>query len=165
VPVVLGPEVYLLGTYRGDASGIFRTEDGGVTWQRVYDGQVLGAPVVTDEYIAWNVNTGSGGLAVSTDGGASFVSSGSGPGAASPTVIEIADGILAATALNGIGVTSDLGESWERVGEELPGQPYGIAFSAERQTFYVWKFTCNFDDGGNPVQPSSILQLPVDIGS
>ncbi|MEL6981808.1 MAG: hypothetical protein AAFO29_05235 [Actinomycetota bacterium] len=160
-PLIQG-SVFFVGSYQGDAAGIYRSEDGGETWEQVYDGAVIGGPVATDDYIAWNLDGGAGGLAVSRDGGETFERSGSTPGGRSTTLVPIGDGRLATVSRNGIAVTNDVGDSWDFVGPQLDFQPVGVAYSPERSSYYVWTFTCNFGDEGNPVLPRSIMELSVE---
>ena len=119
-----------------------------------------GAPVVTDDYIAWNRE--SGGLAVSTDGGVTFDGSGPSPGRPSPTLVPGPAGTLLTSFEGGVGITADLGQTWQPVGEPLPFEADGIAYSAARGALYVWRHTCEFGEGGNPVPQASILQAVVD---
>jgi hypothetical protein len=161
VPVILGTDTYLLGTYRGEASGILRSDDGGLTWTRVFDDDVVGGPIVTDDYIAWNRGTGSGGVAVSVDGGLTFASSGVGPGRPSPTLVHGPGGTLATTSEAGIVLTPDLGQTWSEVGDPLPFEPDGVGFSSARGTFYAWWHSCSFGEEGNPVVAGQIVQATV----
>jgi photosystem II stability/assembly factor-like uncharacterized protein len=59
-PVVIDAQTHLLGTYRGDEPGIFRTVDGGFTWERVHQGAVIGIPLIVDETIYWLRDGGAG---------------------------------------------------------------------------------------------------------
>jgi hypothetical protein len=161
VPVILTTDVYLLGTYRADGAGVFRSEDGGQSWTRVFDDGVIGAPVVTEAYIAWNRE--SGGLAVSTDGGLTFDGSGPSPGRSSATLVPGPGGTLVTTFEEGVGMTADLGQTWRAVGEPLPFEADGVAYSAARDAFFVWRHTCEFGEEGNPVPPASIVQATVDV--
>lgn len=159
VPVVLAPDVYLLGTYRSDGAGIFRSEDGGQSWTQVFDDEVIGAPVVTEEFIAWN--RAGGGLAVSTDAGVTFEAPGPSPGRPSPTLVRGPGDTLVTTYPEGVVVTPDLGRTWAPVGQQLPFEADGVAYSAARNELYVWRHSCEFGEQGNPVAPASILQATV----
>lgn len=160
-PLIVG-DAFFVGTYRGPDAGIYRSDDEGESWEAVYEGGVLGAPVVTDDYIAWNLEGSNGGLAVSLDDGSSFLRSGATPGGTSATLVELGEDRLATVGRNGVAITSDLGDTWSFVGEPLEFEPRGLAYSPVRSAFYAWTFTCNVDDDGNPVLAESIMELAVE---
>lgn len=162
VPVILDADTYLVGTYRGEGAGVYRTENGGETWTRVYEGPVLGTPVVTDSFIAWNLETGNSGLAVSTDAGESFRAAGGSTGNASFTLVDIGNGYLAAPSSNGVVVTNDLGVSWRTIGDDLDFRPWGVAYDQRRDELYAWWFTCAVEAAGNVIVPGQIMRLSVD---
>jgi hypothetical protein len=97
---------------------------------------------------------------VSTDGGISWTESTSaGPRSQNSfSLIELPDDRIAAIGGSYIVVSDDLGETWERVGPSLPYEPFGLAYSAPRDTFYAWRLDCNFEND-NPLPADSIIRL------
>ena len=162
-PVVLDASTFLLGTNNGERSGIFRSDDAGQSWEMVYDQPVTGAPVIDGDAISWLI-AGGFGLVASDDGGASFEPVGSLRGGGQSSLIELPDGRLATLGPDRVVVTDDGGASWSEVGPELPYVPWGLAYAPDASAFYIWVFTCTFDDGGNPVLENSIMRLDVDWG-
>lgn len=158
-PQVITAQVFLIGSYNGEASGIYRTEDAGATWTQVFEGGAIGAPIVAGETIIWATKGGE--LAVSEDGGRTFERSNASSGGRTTSLLELPDGALATVGGSSIVVTTDQGDTWESVGPEFPFRPFGLAFSAGRSAFYAWTFTCNFGDGADPVLENSIVELPV----
>lgn len=156
---------FLVGTYSGPEAGVYRTEDDGETWTRIFDQPVFGGPVVNDDVIAWNIDDDRGGLAVSTDGGESFEAASSRPGGRSLTLADLGGGVLASASSDGVAITADLGNSWRTVGESLPFQPVGVAYSPSRSSFFAWTFTCFSDDADNAVPPNSVMQLEIDLAA
>jgi photosystem II stability/assembly factor-like uncharacterized protein len=160
-PLVLDADTFLVGTNTGDAPGIFRSTDGGATWTRVVDRAVHGAPAVDGGTIAWL--TVDGALLVSDDGGRSFTAGESATGGRRPSIVQLPGERLAAIGDGTVVVSGDLGSTWEPVGPELPFEPVGLTFSAERSAFYIWFFTCNSPEDGNPVPERAIMQLEVEL--
>jgi hypothetical protein len=142
---------------------VYRSVDAGETWEQVYGGGILGAPVIGDGHIAWLLDGNRSGLIVSRDGGQSFDRSASLPGARSETLVELPNGMLAALGSGHVVVTPDLGQTWESIGPPLPFEPVGVAYSPARSALYIWTFTCGFTEAGNPVLPESILQLEITL--
>jgi hypothetical protein len=129
----------------------------------VYDQPVTGAPVIDGDTISWLI-AGGYGLVVSDDAGATFEPVGSLRGGGQSSLIELPDGRLATLGPDRVIVTSDRGATWREVGPELPYAPWGLAYAPEASAFFIWVFTCSFDDGGNPVLENSIMRLDVDWG-
>ena len=102
---------------------------------------------------------GGGGLVVSTDGGASFERTGQATGGSPQSLLALPGGRLATYDSSHVLVTDDAGSTWTPVGPSLPFEPWGLAYSAERESFYVWQFTCDFSNDDHPVIPGSIMQL------
>lgn len=155
---LLGPTTYLAGTFRGTATGIFRTTDGGASWTRTFTGTVAGPPLVRADGSIWWVLEGSAGVARSIDGGLTWepaVRS----GILSPvatTLVELPDGRLASYSRTV--VVSDDGKRWKSVSGSLPFIPAGMTYSPARKAFILWRADCG--DTGIPVAAGSIMQLP-----
>ena len=157
-PFVVDPTTHLLGTNSGDRSGIYRSTDGGTSWSLVAETPVASPPVVVGNEIYW-LTMGGGGLVVSTDGGASFERTGQATGGSPQSLLALPGGRLATYDSSHVLVTDDAGSTWTPVGPSLPFEPWGLAYSAERESFYVWQFTCDFSNDDHPVIPGSIMQL------
>lgn len=163
-PLVIDATTYLLGTNSDVGSGIFRSTDEGQTWDMVIDVPVSSPPILDGDNIYWLVANG-GGIVKSSDGGESFEFTGTGTGGAPLSLVQLPNGVLATHNESNILVTSDDGASWTPVGPPLPYVPWGVAYSEQRDSFYIWQFTCDFADDEHPVIPMSIMQLDVAIES
>jgi hypothetical protein len=159
-PLVIDAQTYLLGTRDGPAAGIFRTADGGATWQQVNDGGVSGLPMVspTDGAIYW-IREFGGGLLKSVDEGETWTVVGS------PLIVddaanlvELPDGSFVTLGAGYLVVSQDRGQTWQPIGPRLPYTPSGLTFSPFRNAFYVWRSDCDLE-GPNPIRPDSILRL------
>ncbi len=163
LPAILSADVHLIGTYASGSAGIFRTENGGTSWTRVYRGGVVNEPVITAEKaIYWLLENG-GGVVKSTDLGRTW-SQVTPPGVLRgrdrPSLVELPGGKLASLSGDHIIVSSDGGASWREIGPPMPYDPAGLTYSRYRKMFYIWHFTC----GNMPdfVLPDAIAALPFD---
>ena len=161
-PIVIDATTYLLGTSAGPASGVFRTVDGGFTWSPVYTSGVVGTPLTTgaNGFIYWLLEGGEG-MIVSANNGVTWTESTgvNGPRAAlSTTVIALPGNRIAAVGGGHVVVSGDQGDTWTTVGPALPYEPNGIAYSAEEDAFYAWRFECN-KDTPNLIRENSIIRL------
>jgi hypothetical protein len=157
-PLVFDRQLHLVGTYATGSAGIFRTEDGGLTWQRVFEGGIAGPPLVArDASIYWLIENG-GGVVRSEDDGATWTVV-TGPGVVkSYNLVELADGRLATLGGDGVVVSDDDGRSWRPVGDPLPmANPFGLTYSQSRNAVFVWMSDC-----GEVVLPRSVQRL--DLG-
>ncbi len=162
-PLVLDSSTYLVGTARGTASGIFRSEDGGNTWTRVFDAPVRARPLLaSDGAIYWTLDNYQG-LARSTDHGRQWaLSTGHGvlSTTASGSLLELPDGRFAALGGGYVVISGDHASSWKRFGSPLPYSPSGLVYSTFRKAFYVWHFGCGAPP--DPVPSDAILALAFD---
>ena len=159
-PLVLGPRLYLLGTWGTEGSGVFRSTDGGESWPRVAPLGVAGAPVIaSDGLIYWLLRDGLG-IIRSRDKGVTWSQPlGAGFGLTA-NLIELPGGSLAAMGTSALQLSKDGGASWVSVGTKPPFAPSGIAYSKFRRAFYLWHATCTGVD--DSVQPEAILRSDFD---
>jgi photosystem II stability/assembly factor-like uncharacterized protein len=163
--LVLDRNTFLLGTFGGDQSGIFRSTNAGRSWTAVHPGAVVGRPMASKSEpgaLYW-VTYPYGAIVKSTDGGVTWTQVARegtvNPGAAN--LIELKDGRLVAAGSSSVIISDDHGTTWRQVGPSLPFAPNGFAYSPQRKAFYVWHQTC--DKGQpNPVPADAIMKLPFD---
>lgn len=160
-PLVLDASTHLVGCsgWGSDPNGIFRTTDGGAHWTQVSDAAASGAPLrASDGTIYWPL-AGGGGMVRSTDDGATWEAIVGGGVVAGVHPIELPDGRLATVGMGAIVVSSDGGFHWSAATETVPfGDAVGLAYSAQRQAFYVWHFDC-----GTEVLADAIMRHPFEI--
>ncbi len=164
--LVVSPKVYLVGTYQGSASGVFRTTDGGSTWTQVYSAAVRGHPLVaSDTSIYWLLATNAG-LIRSTDVGLSWTQvTGTGILAdyfGGASIIELPDARLLTLGTQSLLISANKGASWQSFGTIFPQfTALGVVYSTFRKMLYVWHDDCTFG-ADDPVLPNAIVALPFD---
>jgi photosystem II stability/assembly factor-like uncharacterized protein len=138
-PIILDSRTFLVnaaGWAKGKSWGIYRTSDGGKTWAKVSESGPGGRAVVTSGgSIFWQLMWG-GGLLRSSDKGATWSKLGS---PVKTNAIEIPGGRIAAIAEQQLLVSKDEGSTWEKLGDPLPIKAGGLAYSAKRKSYYVWR--------------------------
>jgi hypothetical protein len=156
-PLVINTQTYVVNTqgWAGGTSGIFRTTNGGASWQQVHNVGPAQPPLVTSSGAIYWPTFGT--LAKSTNGGATWTQVGSGLLNATPA--ELPDGRLVALSGNSLVVSTDGGATWSAIGPALPYQPHGVIYSPGRKAFFVWRGDC-----GNVVPSDAILRLDMDMG-
>jgi photosystem II stability/assembly factor-like uncharacterized protein len=158
-PLVLDRNNFLLGTNNSSSAGIFRSTDGGASWQRTFDVGVSGAPLRASRTrsIYWLLEGGVG-VVKSDDDGATWELIATPPLASAPgSIVELPSGRLAALGVDRVLVSNADGTEWESVGPTLPYAPTGLIYAPYRQQFLIWRFTC--DEGSNPVQGDQIMEI------
>jgi photosystem II stability/assembly factor-like uncharacterized protein len=157
VPLVIDSQVHVVSTagYAGGTSGIFRTTNGGTSWQLVYTGGAYGPPLMTSNgTIYW---TDGNGLIKSTDAGLTWIQVGSNlQGGIRP--IEMPDGTLAAVGNSTVRISTDGGSSWSPVGPAMPFSPASLTYSLNRQAFFISHWDCN-----GVVPPDAIMKLDYSV--
>jgi hypothetical protein len=165
-PLVINGQTLLLGTWRSDGAGVFRSTDGGGTWTQVFAGGVYSHPLTAADQTLYWLRENNQGLIKSTDHGATWSQvAGSGIFAVlgSADLIELPDHRLAALGLSALIVSKDQGVTWVAVSSPLPFSPTGLTYSAFRKAFYVWHFDCTpVHFPGDPVPPDAILRSAFD---
>ena len=149
--LVLGPDIHLVGTFGAAQAGIYRTTDGGATWQLASDLDVYNPPLVASDGAIYWLTVGDGGVVRSTDGGVSWTQVHR--GGLEAGVVELPDGRLASIADSELVVSADQGATWTPAGgPKLPftQDPPGISYSAARNAVYVWG--CMSDPPGGTIQ-------------
>jgi hypothetical protein len=58
------------------------------------------------------------------------------------TPLELPDGRIVTVGGDHLIVSSNAGESWTNIGEPLPYQPAGVAYSRSQKTFFIWHNDC-----------------------
>jgi photosystem II stability/assembly factor-like uncharacterized protein len=157
---VIDADTYLVGARFGPVPGIFRTPDGGATWDRVYPDSVAGSPVRTSNGdLYWLMDRGRG-LVTSNDDGATWSevpSSSISPFAASLVVLPDDRFVTLSDAT--LIESTDLGVSWRPLGPGLPYDPNGgLTYSRHDDAFYMWRWDCNFG-ADNPIRQMAIMRL------
>ena len=62
-------------------------------------------------------------------------------------------------------ISDDHGASWRAIGPNLPYEPSGLTYSAPRQAFYIWRFSCDLSLDSNPVLAEAVMRLDTDLQS
>jgi len=155
-PLILDASTYLVNSsgYGGGLTGVYRTTDGGTTWQSVSNLQADGQPLVaSDGAIYWELIWNQG-LIRSTDQGKTWTRL-LGYGVIQGTkIIELPDHKLCAVGPKCIKVSSNKGATWTQLGPPTPNQPAGVVYSPVKQAFYVSHWDC-----GSKVLADAIMRL------
>jgi hypothetical protein len=139
-PLVLDPEHFLLGACGwGDGTcGVLASDDAGGSWQSKSTEAPAGQPLwMKNGNMVWPTIYGSGAL-ISDDSGASWMKV-DGPRS---TPVELPDGRIVAVGGDHLIISTDSGASWTNIGEPLPYQAAGVAYSAAKKTFFIWHNDC-----------------------
>ena len=145
-PLVLGPDLHLLGAagYGEGISGIFRTEDGGQTWERVSKTGGFGKPLVAaDGALLWPSDDGS--VVRSVDAGLTWEE-------VLPrdttigyqALLQLPDQRFAIlTHYEGIKIVSTDFSEIVQVTERVPFETNGFTYSEATRAFFVWSRDCS----------------------
>jgi photosystem II stability/assembly factor-like uncharacterized protein len=162
-PLIRDADTFLLGcnTYAGGERGIWRSTDGGDSWEKVSDHGGGAAPLIASDGTIYWTTENNGGLVKSTDDGESWSEPlGSGV-VAGLAVVELPDGRLAALSQRQIIVSEDGGQRWSFATPEAPFQPSNFTYSPERGAFYTWHWTCG--TGDVPVPDDAIMAFEYSV--
>ena len=154
-PLLVSASNYLVNAsgWGKGTGGVYRTTDGGATWNQASSLEANGAPLrASDSSIYWPLMYDRG-VIRSTDEGLTWTQvCGSGTIKGS-RIVELPEGQLAAIGGKGIKVSSDHGATWRPVLEPTPIQPAGLVYAPSRQAFFVWQWDC-----GGKVLTNAILR-------
>lgn len=107
--------------YSGTTGGIFRSSDGGDSWEFVYGGQSpTGVYTFTVHEGRFFAGTGKSQILVSTDGGTTWSPAASGTGSHVVNLVSRASGLYAGSIWGGVTRTTDYGQTWEERNNGLP---------------------------------------------
>jgi len=163
-PYVVDADTFLLGcgSYGGGKTGIYRSTDRGLTWDKVSDLGGGSAPLVTsDGTIYWASE--SQGITKSTDQGETWSE------ALGTNIVtghkpwELPNGWLAALSSKSMVVSSDEGVTWEPASPALPYAPQGFFYSTYQKAFFVYRFTCGV--GTDAVPADGVMRFDYDTDS
>jgi hypothetical protein len=168
--LLLDADTYLVGTRNSFATdsvdrddvGVYRTDDGGFTWRRVFDAPVVGMPLeATDGTIYWLLADGRG-MITSIDGGVTWERvTGNGPGTPDAlSVIELPGGRIATTGGNQVITSTDRGATWTTAGPRMPFDVNGIAYSQIHNALYAWHWDCTPDLVDDSIARLDLEPLP-----
>jgi photosystem II stability/assembly factor-like uncharacterized protein len=151
-PLIIDSQTYLV-----DGSAIYRTHDGGTSWQQV---SALGASqpplVASNGNIYWSSGYS---LLRSTDSGVTWAQVGNGSiEAVRP--IELPDGRLVSVGASTLVISADSGSTWSPIGATLPYAPVGLIYSVAQNAFFIWTADC-----GNVVLPNAVMSLDYDFAT
>ena len=156
---MIDANTFLVGSYNGPGSGMYRSTDAGATWEKVFDGPVLGPVIDTAGKLRWLRQNGEG-VITSTDGGVTWTSK-TGGGVLSRQAVELVglpDGSIASWTAQRVVVSNDDGVTWRGQGPAAPYEPKGLAYSTTGTFYVVHAGTCD-SNTDNPVDPDTILRL------
>ncbi len=165
---VLDAKTFLVASFSGKGSGIFRSDDGGDTWSEPWEGGIRSRPLfATDGAIYWVLSNqdSNQGLVRSEDNGMTWnkVPGSDGILSVEHALAELPGGTLATVGFTHLVISDDRGKSWREIGKKLPFAPAGMTYSPVRKLFYLWHFLC--EAGDNPVPSDAIMTLEFDPAS
>jgi photosystem II stability/assembly factor-like uncharacterized protein len=152
-PLLIDASTYLVNAsgWGKGTGGVYRTSDGGATWNQASTFEANGAPLVASDGLIYWMLMYDRGVIRSTNRGETW-SQVCGPGVIKgEKIIELPDGKLAVMANKGIKVSDDHGASWTSALEPTPVQPAGVIYVPARQAFFVWHWDC-----GNKVLTNAV---------
>ncbi len=154
-PFVIDAATLLVNTFGpGEAGGIFRSTDGGLSWQRVSTyGPSSGLLRASTGILSW---TAGGRLMRSANLGLTWTAVGS--SLLGPRPVELPDKRIVAVGESTLMISADGGASWAPVGGRLPYNPDGVVYSPQRKAFYIWRGDCT-----EQVPRDAVMKLDFDF--
>lgn len=158
-PVVLDATTFLLGcgTFGGGTGGIFRSTDAGDSWERVSEHKIFPGPLLAADGSIYFAGEVTDGIMRSDDQGRTWLGPFGAGEIAGATPVELPGGRVAAVGQRRVLVSADRGAHWKVVTSELPFQPTGITYSAERRAFYAYHWTCESN-----IPDDAVMAYPFD---
>jgi photosystem II stability/assembly factor-like uncharacterized protein len=150
-PLVLSDQLFLLGScgYAMGACGVLRSNNGGTSWSFATDEGPWGSPLVTSDATIYFMLNGNRGLMRSSDQGASWTVTASGPQQQfTGKPVELPDGRIVALGFTHLLITEDRGDHWAEIGEALPFNGancgiYGFTYSPALKRFFANHNDCS----------------------
>jgi photosystem II stability/assembly factor-like uncharacterized protein len=156
-PLILDSQTFLVGAcgYGSGQCGVYRSADGGQTWDLASDLPAVARPLVaSDGSIYWSLGS-NGGLARGTSDGTTWVKTTDSLVSWYP--VELPDGRILSIKGDHVAVSADQGVTWTQVGDTLPFAAAGVVYSVPKKTLFIWQWDC-----GNIVLPNAIASAGFD---
>jgi hypothetical protein len=144
ISTILDSKTFVVGCggWYGGTPGIYRSTDGGDSFQPVSDKGVAGQPLRAKDGNLYWAGHQAGGLYRSTDQGKTFTQVADSNQAKSAEPIELPDGRIVTVGGQTLMISANKGDSWEPIGDMLPFAASGVSYSPYRNAFYVWHWDC-----------------------
>jgi photosystem II stability/assembly factor-like uncharacterized protein len=140
----------------GEAGGIFRSTDGGLSWQRVSTySPSSGLLRASTGILYWAAD---GRLMRSANLGLTWIAVGSNLLRLRP--VELPDKRIVAAGESTLMVSADGGATWAPLGGRLPYNPDGLVYSPQRKAFYIWRGDCT-----DQVPRDAVMKLDFDFST
>jgi photosystem II stability/assembly factor-like uncharacterized protein len=137
----------------GEAGGIFRSTDGGLSWQPVSTyGPASGLLRASTGVLYWSAN---GRMMRSTNLGLTWIAVGANLLPHRP--VELPDKRIVAVGETTLMISADSGGTWTPLGGRLPYNPDGLIYSPQRKAFYLWRGDCT-----DSVPRDAVMKLEFD---
>ena len=136
-PIAIDAKTYIIGTagtMKDKLPAVFRTEDGGQTWQQVSDQAAAGRPLVASDGAIWWGLAGEKGLIRSKDQGKTWAAV---EGPVKRTPVEMPGGRLVAPAGQQLHASTDGGKTWTAFGPPAPFAPAAVAYNEQRKAIFI----------------------------
>ncbi len=142
-PLIINATTFLLGVggYGAKQYGIYRSTDGGDSWDLATDLGGYTTPLVTPDGIIYWTSKDKG-LAKSDDQGETWTQA-VGPNLLlSIPPLALPDGRIASATEHAVVVSADGGKNWQSISPATPFTAAGLVYSAARKQFLIWHWDC-----------------------